>query len=371
MEWNKINWNRAAAVFICLVGGCVGIYLLFKYALAPAMPFLLAWLTAIAIRPVAAYISRRTKIPLRITSVILMLLVLCLIGILIFVISSRILYELRSLISRLGSDMELVEDYIQRITDFFNGLADKVPLLRGLSESEQLEEIWNRVNEIASGMIEDFIMRISAVLPAIITFILRSLPDVLLFVVISIIAAFYFALDLQTVNKAVLDALPPKWAQGVQRARQNVSGTILKYLRAYLFLMVITFIQLLIGFLILEIDYAFILALVIAVIDILPVLGVGTILVPWGVVLMIGGNYYIGFGLLIIFAIITVVRQFAEPKIVGESLGLHPIITLVAIYAGFKLFGIFGMIVGPVVAMIAKSALTEGRRAKEEKRIRG
>lgn len=371
MEWNKIDWNRTAAVFICLVGGTVFVYLLFKYALAPAMPFLLAWVTALAIRPAAAYVSRRTKIPLRIVSAFLMLVVLALVGILIFALSSRLIYELRALVNRLGSDTGLVEGIIRRIADFFNNLTDKIPLLRGLSEDEQLEEIWGRLSDIASGMLEDFLLRISAFVPAAITYILRSLPNVLLFVVVSIISAFYFALDLQKVHKAVLDALPPRWARGMQNLRQSVSGTIIKYLRAYLLLMVITFFQLFIGFMILEIDYAFILALIIAVIDILPVLGVGTVLVPWGIVLMIGGNYYVGFGLLIIFAIITVVRQFAEPKIVGGSLGLHPIITLVAIYAGFKLFGVLGMVAGPMVALIAKSALTEGRRAKEEQRIRG
>lgn len=335
------------------------------------MPFLLAWLTALMIRPAAAFISRRTRIPLRITSVIMMLLVLGAIGILIFAISSRLLYELRSLINRLSSDMNSVEDYIGGIINFFDGITEKIPLFRKLSESEQLGEIWVRVNEIASGMIEDAISRISALLPAVIAFLLRSLPDALFFIIISIIAAFYFALDLQKVNKAVLDALPPKLAKGVQRVKQSLSGTMLKYLRAYLLLMIITFVQLLVGFLILGIDYAFILALIIATVDILPVLGIGTILIPWGIILMISGNYYVGFGLLIVFAIITVIRQFAEPKIVGGSLGLHPIITLIAIYAGFKLFGLFGMIAGPAVALIIKSAVAEGRRAKAEENIRG
>ena len=96
-------------------------------------------------------------------------------------------------------------------------------------------------------------------------------------------------------------------------------------------------------------------AFLVSIIDILPILGTGIVLVPSSIVLLLARNYYFGFGILIIYAVILLVRQIAEPKIVGKSIGLSPLVTLVSMYAGFKLFGFFGMIIGPAMALIIKS----------------
>ena len=114
----------------------------------------------------------------------------------------------------------------------------------------------------------------------------------------------------------------------------------------------LTFCELLVGFLVLKIDYAFVLALVIAFVDFLPVLGTGAILLPWGIILILMNNISMGVGILTLFAVTTVVRQIAEPKIVGDSLGVHPLVTLAAIYLGYRVLGIWGMILAPLVALL-------------------
>ena len=130
-----------------------------------------------------------------------------------------------------------------------------------------------------------------------------------------------------------------------------------KYIKAYGILLALTFALLLIGFWILRIQYAFLLAFLIALADFLPVIGVGTILIPWGIVMLLQKNFYIGFGLLIVYLVISLVRQVAEPKVLGKSLGLHPLLTLFATYVGFSLFGIVGMIIAPVVVLLCKQLL--------------
>lgn len=115
-------------------------------------------------------------------------------------------------------------------------------------------------------------------------------------------------------------------------------------------------------------DYAFLLAAVIAVIDILPVLGVGTVLIPWATIAFIERNMRLGFGLLILYGVIVIVRQFAEPKIVGGTLGIHPLLTLAAMYLGFRLFGVAGMIIGPILALLARAIATACRGAPEGSR---
>ena len=124
--------------------------------------------------------------------------------------------------------------------------------------------------------------------------------------------------------------------------------------KAYFTLMTLTFIELSLALLILNIDYAVTLALIISVIDLMPVLGVGTALIPWAVVELIIGNYALGIGLLISYVIILIVRQIVEPRIVGKHIGLHPLITLISMYAGLKIFGAVGLFLLPMLVMFLK-----------------
>ena len=125
--------------------------------------------------------------------------------------------------------------------------------------------------------------------------------------------------------------------------------------------MLLTFVEVFVGLLTIGTRYAFLLAAVVAIVDILPVFGAGTVLIPWAVVSLLMKDYQTGMGLLALYGVITIVRQVAEPRIVGESLGIHPLATLVAMFTGLSLFGLTGMLLGPFVVMIAKEMLEAGR----------
>ena len=123
---------------------------------------------------------------------------------------------------------------------------------------------------------------------------------------------------------------------------------------AYMLIMTITFGELLLGLLFLRVDYAVLIALVVAVLDILPIIGTGTILIPWGIIEIIKANYALGAGILVLCAVISVVREVIEPRIVGSRLGLSPLLSLVLMYAGLKLFGVLGMFVVPLTMIYLK-----------------
>ena len=137
-----------------------------------------------------------------------------------------------------------------------------------------------------------------------------------------------------------------------------------RYIKAYGILLAMTFALLLVGFWTLRVEYAFLLAFLIALADLLPVIGVGTVLIPWGIVMLLQKQFYLGFGLLILYLVISLVRQVAEPKVLGKSLGLHPLLTLFATYVGFTLFGLLGMILAPVAALLAKRLLSPQIKAE-------
>ena len=131
-------------------------------------------------------------------------------------------------------------------------------------------------------------------------------------------------------------------------------------------LLLITFAELISGFLILGIDNSFVLALIIAIVDMLPILGAGTVLVPWSIVMLILGNYKLAIGLFVLAGITYFSRQFLEPKILSDQMNVHPLITLLFMYAGLKIAGFIGLIVAPVVAFIIKITLS---RMKNEKNV--
>ena len=171
----------------------------------------------------------------------------------------------------------------------------------------------------------------------------------------TLIASVYFALDLEKINGAVLSLFPPKWADRLKRIKAGMMKTGFAYLRAYLLLMGLTFVMLLVAFWLARIPYALLLSFLFALVDVLPVLGVGTMLVPWGLFCLLFGQTGRGVFLLVLYAVILVVRQFAEPKIVGARLGIPPLMTLVYLYAGVVIFGFWGILLGPLLGALLHS----------------
>jgi len=123
----------------------------------------------------------------------------------------------------------------------------------------------------------------------------------------------------------------------------------------------IAYSELTVGFLIIGIDYAFIIALLVAVIDMMPILGTGTVLIPWGIIAIIQKDYFTGFALLILYAVVTVIRNIIEPKIVGKSLGLYPVATLISMFVGYNILGIAGIFLFPIIILILKNLNDEGK----------
>ena len=138
----------------------------------------------------------------------------------------------------------------------------------------------------------------------------------------------------------------------------------MSWFRAYLLILGLTFFELFIGFSMLGVSYSFLSALGVALVDILPMFGAGAVLVPWAAVMLITGDQFMGVGLLVLWAIVSVVRQFAEPRIIGRSFGVSPILTLLAMYAGLRLFGIGGMITAPAALMVGKALIFDVKEKK-------
>ena len=334
--------------------GISAVYLFFKYGLELLLPFLIAWMIAMAISPLAKRLAGKGKRG-KAVSVILLFLLLSLIVLILALAFDRLIYEVRRLAIKLGEESEAVSSLLGRALDFIESITENVPFLNNITKGEELVNLREKIDSLIGNVISGFVTELSSRIPVVLGDLISAFPSFLLFIIVTLISSFYFCVDIDDIHRGIKNMLPSGGAEKLSALKRKASDTALKYLRAYVLIFFMTFGELFVGFSILRIDYSLLLAALISVVDILPVFGVGSVLIPWAVIMLISGNYYMGAGLLIIYGCVTVVRQIAEPRIVGGSIGLHPLVTLIFTYAGFKLFGFFGMILGPAFAIILKS----------------
>ena len=347
----EIRWERVASVLICLLLGAVVVYLFFCYAFPLLLPFLLAYAVSCLIRPIANKFASHTHLPRGVCAVLLLLLVFGFGGWGIWAGSVRLIAELGNFLESLLSGGGLFD-----AVDSLMLWAEKIGARLGFfsKDAENTQAFYNAVMQ----MIGNLLSSIAARLPELAASLFSALPSVLFFLVVSVVACFYFCTDGAQITHHIASFLPQKWQKRLPKIGNAVRDIVRKYIKAYGILLALTFALLLIGFWILRVEYAFLLAFLIALADLLPIIGVGTALIPWAIVVLLQKNFYFGFGLLILYLVISIIRQVAEPKVLGKSLGLHPLLTLFATYVGFSLFGLPGMILAPIVALIIKRLLS-------------
>lgn len=365
MERGKSVWQeRAAVLFVILATGVI-VYLLLARVVGLLMPFLLALLLAAVVRPIAALLERKWRLPRRVGAILLLLLLLGLSVTLVTLVCRRAITELERLADYVSGGGELLGARIEQALEVLTGLTEHIPFLSRLKAREALSGFWAQVDAKLVEIISDTLGRLSAKIPEMLTGLLRSIPSALVFLVTFLLSAYYLCADTDKISSGVIAYLPTSVRERLPTLKARLARLGGRYLRAYFLLFLMTFTELFLGFSVLSLPYTFLPALVISVVDILPVLGVGTVLVPWGLIELLRGNVALGTGLLILCGVVLLVRQIAEPRIIGGSLGLHPLVTLLAAYVGLRLFGLVGMLLGPAAAMVVKSLLGAGERVGE------
>ncbi len=333
-----MNREKIQTIVLILVGAVAGWILLtfFVRELFPVFsPFIIAWTVAFAVRGPAQKLSRKTHIPEPILRVVISILV----TLVAFGGLALIIWQISAALWRFLSGIDEsspIFAFLERLSSpSLPFIGDVIP--EGLGE---------RISEAISSMISGILAKLGESVTSWVSLI----PSALFYTLVTVISLVYFSLDLERINSAVKRILPARVALRLSGFRKDAFSICGKYIRSYLIILLITFTVMLSGFLILRIDHAPLIALLVSLLDILPVIGVGTILVPWSIFAFMLGNPGRGIGLLVLFLVNTVVRQFSEPKIVGKSLDLHPVLTLVSLYVGFSLLGIVGLILAPLLS---------------------
>ena len=344
------DYRRAANITVILAGLFLLFWLFIKYALVAVMPFLLGAAVAAIISPLSKRLSFRTKISQRFISGALVLILFLGISALLYLAGARLVREIGNLVDRITQDPSFPDNMIGRLTS----AADELdPTLKDAGE-RLFASVGIDVNALIENAISSIVGSISSSIPSYAVKIVAGVPSFAFFTVVFLISAFYFATDYNTIKNGLKQFLPDSWQKRLPSLGVRIKKTISGYLKAYFFIMLLTFVEMFIGLSLLSVNYALLIALLVAVVDIFPILGTGTILIPWAIFSIVSGNVGLGSGLLILYGVSLIVRQIVEPKIVGNSIGLHPLATLAAVYLGIKFTGFLGIFIGPIVALCIK-----------------
>lgn len=321
-----------------------------RYFLPILLPFLLAWLLAAAAEPLVHFLQNRVHIPRTAAAGIGISISLTLVILSILCVSAILLREL-GMLAGIVPDLEgTALQGMDSLEHFLLQLASRTPagvqpiLIHGVENifsdgNDLLDQATSKLLGIASGLV-------------------KALPGSALSLGTWVLASFMISAKLPFIRAWIAKQLPPSWHQKYLPALQTIKKSLAGWILAQAKLMGITLCVLTVGFVALQIPYGPLWALLISLVDALPVLGTGTVLIPWSLVCFLQGNTPQAIGLLGTYIAATVLRSVLEPKLVGKQLGLDPLVTLVSIYAGYRIWGIGGMLLSPLLAVTATQLVT-------------
>ena len=336
---NKEKLQIYANLTLTTLGVSLALYVIVRYLLLPLLPFLIAWGVAFIVRPASVLISKRIKLPKKLVSALLA--------------AVTILVGLSAVVGigawGISAAWRFLSDFAkdERLFELLERIANPISAIFGDGEGAA------RLEEYLGDTLNGAISSVLSTLVDILTAIATRVPGVLFFILVTLIAAVYFSIDIERINSFVRRMLPERFGRALVRLKDSFLRVGVRYARSYLILMSITFVIMLAGFLIMRIKNALFLALVISLLDLLPLIGVGTVLVPWSIFQLLFGSPVVGVGLIVLLIVHEITRQFSEPRIVGKSLGLHPIVSLVLLYVGYSIFGFLGLLLTPIVGILA------------------
>lgn len=369
----KVQKRRDCLINVAFGVMVIGlIYLFFKYCFAIAAPFLLSAFFAVLLQRPLRWLDKRTNNKCHtLWSFLLIILSLLIILGPVITIISFIAKEIGSFVSYLTGQLSDLPAFLATLEKEILGILKFLPDSIYTSVTDSITEFFGRL--INNFDLSELGIDMKAVTSGLTTgvtgvySVVKNIPSALIGIVIGIVAWIFFTKDYDRIVAFIRLQLPAGKKNMLGEIKQIFSKTVLKMFRAYGLIMLITFLELFLGFSILRLlgimenNYAVLIAAAIAIFDILPVAGSGGILIPWALVSLILGNIPQAIGLVVIYVVISVIRQYIEPKIVGDSLGVHPLVTLAGLYFGLKLFGFLGMFIVPITVMTIKAFNDAGR----------
>jgi len=309
-------------------------------------PFIIAFLISFAMEPVIKFLMKKTRLARKHSALITLLLFLCTAGSLITILIIKLVSELKSAYEMIDQYYAIINQsytkFMDKVTDFYDWLPAELTANLGALLSETTKFIADLLSKIIKGAVTTAI----------------SLPQALIFILVTILSTYFLTSDRDRIYNALKSQLPSSWVSKIQTIKNDMFSALFGYIRAQLIIMAITFTELCIGFSVIGINQPMLLALLISIFDALPILGTGGILTPWAAYMLIIGEIRMGISLLALYLIVLIVRQLIEPRVLGDQIGIHPLVTLISMYEGLQIFGVGGLIIGPITMLLLRNIIS-------------
>lgn len=342
------NYYKIITKILLILIICISIYLLITYLIPFFLPFVFAFFLALINEPLIKLLTTITKLPRKAASAISLIITLGIIAVIATFGILKIYNELIYLQDNVGTYVDnlysIYSDWKKSISAFYYSLPPTITN----SLDVQITGITPKIQLMLSGTVSYIINTLS------------SVPKMIIFIIVTILSTYFMSSGRIEIRTFFYKQIPQKWADNFRDVKIETFKSLIKYFKAILILVSITFVEVLIGLSILRVDYVLIMALVIALADAIPLFGTGLVFVPWLIFSIVTGNTKMVIGLAIIWAVGFTIRQILEPKIVGHNIGLHPLVTLMSIYVGLIVFGMVGVFVGPISLIIIKNLQNSG-----------
>ncbi|WP_219836016.1 sporulation integral membrane protein YtvI [Paenibacillus sp. R14(2021)] len=360
---DRVIWKRVWRALLVLA--LLAAFVLAVIFVTPLVyPFLLGWLLAYAINPIVNLLHHKLKIPRWISVSFSLLLFVAAMLTIVSALVTRIVVEIITLSKSLTSNIDWwrdqfelivakpeIQDLIVKLTSFYQ------------DNPNYQETINSRISDTADLVTTTSTNIITYFLNGIVS-IITSLPNVATISVVVLLAAFFIGKDWNLHLRRLTNWFPTQIRQSVSAVWLDLKKALFGYLRAQFIMISITAVVVTVGLLIIGVHYAVTIGMLIGLVDLLPYLGVGAAMIPWILYTFIYGNVTLGIELSILYGVILVARQTLEPKVLASSVGLDPLPTLIAMFVGLKLFGVLGLIIGPV-SLVILSAIQKANVFKD------
>lgn len=330
------------------------IFIVCKLLLKYLLPFIAGALVAWVVQKPAAAVSEKTVLSRRTSAAVMCALLFGLIAAAGVLGGIKLFSSFGNIMSGIYGLMPKADGILKNAELQLDALSRKLP-----------ESIAETLPDILNAAAQKLTSYITAAASGFAAKTVKRVPGMLLGFIISAVSGCYIAADFSGLTKFLGELCGKKRFESLKKIKNIFSGSVLKLLKGYLLLFLITFAELSAGFFIIGEKDALLIAAATAVIDVLPVLGTGTVLIPWGIIKIATGSTAGGIGLIMLYAVITVVRNFAEPKIIGNQVGINPLFTLLAMFTGLKLFGMFGVILMPLALIVTVKYYSDEMKKEE------
>lgn len=336
-------WKVAASLFFSLLGTILFIVIGVQ-AIGFFMPFVIGWFIAFLAYPLVGWLESRVKIKKKLGSALIIILVIAIVAGLGYLGIVKLVREIQMALTNAPDLYQDLEAGLREIGDRFQGIYKMLP--------ENVQNGWNSLIQNMDERVGGMIAGIGNPAVEATGNVVKRIPGILVSVIVALVSAYFFTAQREEIIQWSKKVAPKAIEARMSMVMYNLKYAVGGYFKAQFKIMAVVGLILLCGFLILGVDYAFLLAILIAFLDFLPFFGTGTALIPWAVYKFFVMDIKIAIALLIIYGITQLVRQIIQPKLVGDSIGLSPLLTLILLYAGYRVGGLLGMIVAVPIGMI-------------------